>query len=119
MPPISLPTLAVLELGYLQGHLLGLLARLLLHGLDVFAQSFVAFDLLDDEGGFVGVLVHVVDDSVLDCADDPALDIGVSKLVLGLRLENRVLELDCDGSYYAVADVLALEGLAGELVYRS
>ena len=54
----------------------------------------------------------------LHLLEDPGLDVGVAELVLGLALEDGVLELDRDRRGYALADVLALVLRLVEVVHR-
>ena len=56
------------------------------------------------------------DHLLLDRVDDPRPDFGGAELVLGLRLEDRVLDLDRHRADEAVAHVLAGETVLGELV---
>ena len=108
--------LAVLELGNAQPGLLLGFAPLLLDLLNLAVHLFVAGDLVEQDIGDFAVLVQEIDDGVPHRRDDGSAHIGVAELVLGLRLEDRILDLDRDRAYHAVANLVGLVVLAGEFV---
>ena len=71
--------LAILELGDLERHLLGLGLGLLAHVLQFLPDLGALLDLVDDDLGQLGVLVEEIADKVLDLVDDIAPDIGVAR----------------------------------------
>ena len=62
------------------------------------------------------IFVQEIDDGFAGLVDDPAADVGVAQLVFGLRLENRLLDLDGDDAKGPVADIDAVEGFLVKLV---
>ena len=64
----------------------------------------------------LAVFVEEIDDGFAGLVDDPAADVGVAQLVFGLRLENRLLDLDGDDAKGPVADIDAVEGFLVKLV---
>ena len=64
----------------------------------------------------LAIFVEEVDDGFAGLVDDPAADVGIAQLVFGLRLENRLLDLDRDDAKGPVADVDAVEGFFVKLV---
>ena len=68
----------------------------------------MADDLLLEAPGRLGILAEEVVDAALHLLEDPRLDVRVAELVLGLALEDGILELHGDRGGYALADVLAL-----------
>ncbi len=61
-------------------------------------------------------LVEVVADKILDPVDNDSPDLRVAQLVLGLGLEDRILDLHRHRADNAFPHILAQEFLAGELV---
>ena len=108
--------LAVDELGDADRDLLGALARLLLDRRQLLAHPLVVLDLGEQLLGLLGVAMQPQHDLLADRADDPRADLGGAELVLGLRLEDGILDLDRHGADQAVADVLAGEAVLGVLV---
>ena len=108
--------LAVLELADADRDGLGALARRLLDVVELAAQVARVLDLLDEllRGG--GVAVEQLDDGLLDGRHEVGADLGVAELVLRLRLEDRVLELDRHGADEALAHVVAVELRLGRIL---
>ena len=114
--PVAKVALAVLEAGDLELDALGGLLGLLLHHVELGAELLVGDDLLLEALGRGGVAPEIVVEAALDLLHDPGLDVGVAELVLGLALENGILELDGHGRGHALAHVLAPVGGLEELV---
>ena len=88
--------LAVLEIRDLDGDAPGRLAGFLLDGVQFLPQTLVLRDLLLDLLSGLLVLVQEVHHGAADLRDEPAPDIGIAQLVLGLGFENWFLQLDGD-----------------------
>ena len=71
------------------------------------AQVLVLNDLVLQRLGTLRVLVEIINNARLDFGDDPAADLGVAELVLGLALKHRRLELYRYGARHAFAHVEA------------
>jgi hypothetical protein len=84
--------------------------------LELLAEGLGLLDLLDKDLGGIGVAVQQIGDDVADLRDEVGADFGVAELVLGLRLEDGVLEADGDGADHGFADVVAIELGLGEFV---
>ena len=64
----------------------------------------------------LSIFVEEIDDGLAGLVDDPAADIGIAQLVFGLRLKNRLLDLDGDDAKGPVADINAVEGFLVKFV---
>ena len=108
--------LAVLELGDADGDGLGALAGQLLDLLQFLAQLAGVLDLGDDLFGDFLVAIEEMEQFLAHAVDQVGADFGVAELVLGLRLEDRVLEPDGHGADHALAHVVAFEFLVAIFV---
>ena len=108
--------LAVLELGDLDLDAAGGFLGLFFHRVEFLAQLLVVDDARFELAGTLAVFVQEIDDGLAGLVDDPAADIVVAELVLGLRFEDRVLDLDRHRAEGAVADVYGVEALLVEFV---
>ena len=98
---------AVPELLYVQpGSARGLLGILLDLG-ELFPEFLVSYNDILELLGIVHILVEIILDTLFNFVHDPAADLGVSQLVLGLALEHRLLELYGDAACYALTHILA------------
>jgi hypothetical protein len=91
-------------------------ARILLDRSEFFADPLVGLDLFDQKLGRLGILVQPEDQLLLDGGYDPAADLGAPELVLGLAVEDGILESDADGADDSVPDVVPREALVRKLV---
>ena len=57
-----------------------------------------------------------IDNGFAGLVDDPAADVGIAQLVFGLRLKNRLLDLDGDDAKGPIAHIDAVEGFLVKLV---
>ncbi len=110
--------LAVLELRDAQGDRLGAFARELLHLLQFLAQLLRVLDLRDDLRRDVLVAIEEVQQLLAHRVHQLGANLRVAELVLGLRLEHRVLQANRHRADHALAHVVALELALGVFVHR-
>ncbi len=84
----------VLELGDVQGYLAGSLPGSFLDLVQLFAQLFVLDNLCVEFAGILRITQQEILNGFLDLLDNPSPDVCVAQLVLGLALEQRILQLD-------------------------
>ena len=82
-----------------------------------FRTRSLAFDLLEQPAPPRRVLVQPEHHLLLHLGHDPGAHLGRAELVLGLALEDGILQLHRDRADDAVAHVLAREALLRELVH--
>src|SRR5439155_22694493 len=108
--------LAVFELRDADGDGLGALAGEFFDFLKLFPELPGVLDFGDDFFGDVLVTVEEMEQLLANSIDEFGADVGVAELVLGLGLEDGVLEAIGNRADHAFADVVAFEFLVGALV---
>src|SRR5207245_1381 len=108
--------LAVFELRDADGDGLGALAGEFFDFLKLFPELPGVLDFGDDFFGDVLVTVEEMEQLLANSIDEFGADVGVAELVLGLGLEDGVLEANGNRADHAFADVVAFEFLVGVLV---
>ncbi len=78
-------------------------------------NCWVSCDLGHDFFGDLLVAVEEMEQFLAHGVDQLGADFGVAQLVLGLRLEDRVLEADGHRADHALAHVVALEFALGDI----
>ena len=109
--------LAVFEMRNLDRNLPRGFLGLFLDGVEFLSQLFILGDFLGKVLGRGLVPVKEVDNGALDFRYNPSPNIRIPQLVLGLRLENRRLELDRYGAGDALTNVDAVVVFLVEFVH--
>src|SRR6266540_224034 len=110
--------LAILELGNAQGDGLGPFAGQLLDLLEFLAKLPAVLHLRQDVPGDLLVAIEEMKEFLADFVDEIGTDFRVAKLVLGLRLEDGILQSNGDRADHRFAHVIAVVPALGVFVHR-